>query len=161
MKSILWKNNKLVLLDQTRLPQETIFLEITEEDQVWEAIKKLQVRGAPAIGMAAAYGLYLAANKINTLRPSVLYRGILERSEYLSTARPTAVNLVWALRRMENRAMLEIRKGANVEEVKASLLDEAFAIQKEDEATCRKIGSMPSLFSKMTWGFLPTAIRGA
>lgn len=140
MKSILWRNDQLILLDQTRLPQETIFLEITEEDQVWEAIKKLQVRGAPAIGIAAAYGLYLAAKGIETSRPSVLYRGILEKSEYLSTARPTAVNLVWALRRLENRALLELRNGANVEEIKASLLNEAFAIQKEDVATCRKIG---------------------
>lgn len=140
MKSIEWKEGHLLLLDQTRLPGETVFLSITGEEEVWEAIKKLQVRGAPAIGIAAAFGLVLAVRKTASNNPLSLYQKVLQVSSYLASARPTAVNLVWALRRLENRAVAEIRKGSTGEVIKDSLLDEALTIQQEDEETCKKIG---------------------
>src|SRR5690242_12778451 len=81
----------LVLLDQTRLPAETVFLECRRVEEVWQAIKRLSVRGAPAIGVAAAYGVCVGVNE---------GRDPDEVCNYLATSRPTAVNLFWALERM-------------------------------------------------------------
>lgn len=140
MKSIEWKGDHLLLLDQTRLPSNTIYLKITDEYALYEAIQKMQVRGAPAIGMAAAFGLYLAVRSSEIKDPMKFYEEILDRSSYLSSARPTAVNLMWALRRLESRAKKEIASGSSVKDVKNALLHEALEIQKEDKETCRKIG---------------------
>src|SRR5215831_2423418 len=81
----------LVLLDQTRLPTETVYLECHTAEDVWQAIKRLRVRGAPAIGVAAAYGVCVGVNE---------GRELDEVCDYLATSRPTAVNLFWALERM-------------------------------------------------------------
>src|SRR3954452_4512945 len=85
----------LVLLDQTRLPAETVFLECRRAEDVWQAIKRLSVRGAPAIGVAAAYGVCVGVNE---------GRELVEVCDYLATSRPSAVNLFWALERMRRVA---------------------------------------------------------
>src|SRR4051795_6767777 len=85
----------LILLDQTRLPAETVFLECRRAEDVWQAIKRLSVRGAPAIGVAAAYGVCVGVNE---------GRELDEVCDYLATSRPTAVNLFWALKRMRSVA---------------------------------------------------------
>ncbi len=89
------ENGHLVLLDQTRLPAESMYLDCRTVEDVWQAIKRLSVRGAPAIGVAAAYGVCIGVQS---------GRNVDEICDYLATSRPTAVNLFWALDRMRNAA---------------------------------------------------------
>jgi len=120
----------LRLLDQTRLPRAIHYLDCREVKDVWTAIRQLSVRGAPAIGIAAAYGCVLGAQ-----------RGAFdEASEFLTTSRPTAVNLFWAVARMR-RAMQRHSPSTTPRETRcAALLDEARAIHDEDRRACRSIG---------------------
>ena len=129
----------LVILDQTLLPGEVKYLSLTKIEDIREAIYALRVRGAPAIGVAAAYGLYLAAAQAETEDMDCFCANLRRVGDYLNSARPTAVNLSWALERMirtaeENRAVL------TVPELKARLLREADAIREEDIAISRAIG---------------------
>ncbi|MED4584062.1 S-methyl-5-thioribose-1-phosphate isomerase [Brevibacillus choshinensis] len=133
-----WENDALVLLDQTRLPVETVYLTLTTSEEVWGAIRHLQVRGAPAIGMSAAYGLYLGVRNSEATSYEAFWNELLVKAEYLGTSRPTAVNLFWALDRIKARVQKEGDKA--VAELKAAVLDEALAIQKEDAEVCRTIG---------------------
>src|ERR1700722_13487035 len=100
LQTITWTGSAARLLDQTRLPTETVYLDITNERQMWDAIKRLVVRGAPAIGVAAAFGVYLGVSTAEGDRDSVLKR-VNEVCAHLATSRPTAVNLFWALDRMK------------------------------------------------------------
>ena len=134
------KNDKLVLIDQTLLPEEEKYLELDKKEDIWEAIKKLRVRGAPAIGIAAAYGLYVCVNKIETDSVDELEEALNEVSDYLETSRPTAVNLFWALKRMKKRFELEKEKAKNVKEIKAALLEESNQILEEDQEMDIAIG---------------------
>jgi methylthioribose-1-phosphate isomerase len=120
----------LHLIDQTLLPGELREIECREVATVWEAIKQLRVRGAPAIGIAAAYGVVLGVREDLKQLPGVI--------DYLAGSRPTAVNLFWALNRMKAKAAsLEGRPAA---EMVAALLEEAKAIHEEDRALCHAIG---------------------
>lgn len=104
MLSPVWfENDKLIILDQTRLPGAEIYLEIETKEEIWEAIRQLQVRGAPAIGVAAAYGLYVSIRSLKCDGFDDFLRQFTEIREYIASARPTAVNLSWALNRMEQR----------------------------------------------------------
>lgn len=94
-----YENNKLMILDQTRLPGEEVYEEMTCAEDVWDAIYKLKVRGAPAIGVAAAYGLYISVRDYEGDMDGFL-KYVKEKGNYLSSARPTAVNLEWAVKRM-------------------------------------------------------------
>lgn len=140
VQSIQWKKDQLILLDQTRLPEETVFLSLSAVEEVWEAIRSLKVRGAPAIGMAAAYGLYLGVRRSQEENVNAFIAELEKKSDYLETARPTAVNLFWALKRLKERAYQGQKQGMNVEFIKNILLEEALQIQEEDEEICRKIG---------------------
>ncbi|GED68944.1 methylthioribose-1-phosphate isomerase 1 [Brevibacillus reuszeri] len=133
-----WENDYLVLLDQTRLPVETIYLNLTTSEEVWASIRHLQVRGAPAIGMAAAYGLYLGVRGSEAETHAQFWNELIKQADYLGTSRPTAVNLFWALDRI--KARVEKETSLSVAELKAAVLDEALAIQKEDAEVCRTIG---------------------
>ena len=93
--------NALVILDQTKLPGEIKVLSLTSQKDIWNAIYQLQVRGAPAIGVAAAIGIYLAAKEIKDDVFEIFYEKFRAAKEYLASSRPTAVNLFWALNRME------------------------------------------------------------
>ncbi len=129
---------ELLLLDQTLLPNEMRVIRLKEREAIWEAIRMLRVRGAPAIGIAAGYGAYLAARHSTAGDYEGLARDFLSAADYLATSRPTAVNLFWALDRMKRRFHAEA--GRDVEAVKAALLEEADAIKAEDTAMCRAIG---------------------
>ncbi|MEZ6095606.1 MAG: S-methyl-5-thioribose-1-phosphate isomerase [Pirellulaceae bacterium] len=134
-------NGSLKMIDQTRLPQELVELDCNDVETVWEAIKQLRVRGAPAIGIAAGYGVVLAAANQFKLEKQLTELDLLKSCEYLATSRPTAVNLFWALDRM--RARIKSIAGdleSNTEDAIAALLDEARAIHDEDRAMCRAIG---------------------
>ena len=132
------KENALVILDQTLLPGEVKMLSLRRQEDIREAIYMLRVRGAPAIGVAAAIGLYLAALEIDTDSADEFFGRLAAAKAYLAAARPTAVNLFWALDRME-RAALACREKP-VGEIRARLRDEAVRIREEDIETCRKIG---------------------
>lgn len=140
----LWWNNSasalgaLKLIDQTRLPGELITLTCTTSAQVWDAIKQLKVRGAPAIGVAAAYGVIVGCDEARAGGTS--WPAVFEKvCTYLATSRPTAVNLFWALDRMRGKA--KSLANADWAQARATLLAEAHAIRDEDAAMCRAIGA--------------------
>ncbi|MBQ6772473.1 MAG: S-methyl-5-thioribose-1-phosphate isomerase [Synergistaceae bacterium] len=131
-------NSELVILDQTRLPGEIKFLHLQDINSIRQAIYLLQVRGAPAIGVAAAFGIYIAAKNINTEIYSEFLSQFRKFKEYLNSARPTAVNLSWALTRMEQ--VIINNQDKSIHEIKNLLRLEALAIKSEDAEMCRKIG---------------------
>ncbi|MCG8409549.1 MAG: S-methyl-5-thioribose-1-phosphate isomerase [Phycisphaerales bacterium] len=127
----------LELIDQTRLPGETVCLTCTTLQSVWDAIKTLQVRGAPAIGVAAAYGVIVGLDERSPTDET--WPDLVDKAcDHLATSRPTAVNLFWALGRMRNHA----RRLADQSwrQARIALLDEAHRIRDEDAAMCRAIG---------------------
>lgn len=135
---------EIVIIDQTKLPGEAELIRLTEQEQIFKAIKTLQVRGAPAIGVTAAFGLYLAARGIlsglteDAPLPEGFYVKLAAAKAYLASSRPTAVNLFWALDKME-RAALALR-GKTVGETLAALRAEADGIRDADVASSRAIG---------------------
>ena len=141
--TIRWDHDEgaLVLLDQTRLPGEVVYERCRDLQSVADAIRRLKVRGAPAIGVAAAFGVVVGVRHSEAADSASLCREVDAAADLLAATRPTAVNLFWALERMRRaaRAVRE-QRGAPVEDIKAALLREAAAIQAEDEATCRLIG---------------------
>jgi methylthioribose-1-phosphate isomerase len=134
------ERDALILLDQTLLPNEKKFLTLKEPEEIREAIYELRVRGAPAIGIAAAYGVYLGAKAFAAGTAEELYEEFKRVKALLASARPTAVNLFWALDRMDARFQREMAAGQSPAEVKAALREEAEAIRAEDEQVCRSIG---------------------
>jgi len=142
----------LVVLDQTLLPQATHYLDLRTQEEIWEAIRQLRVRGAPAIGIAAAYGAYLAVRGSGAATHAALADEFRAARRYLATSRPTAVNLFWALDRMERRLAAE--EGHRPDQVKAALRAEADAIRAEDEQVCRQIGEHGLSLLQRGWGLL-------
>jgi methylthioribose-1-phosphate isomerase len=129
------------LIDQTLLPTRVQYRDCRTVEEVWEAIKVLRVRGAPAIGVAAAMGVVVGMQRF-TDRTRGAYAGKLhEVANYLRTSRPTAVNLFWALDRMENHVRGRTQED-RPERLTQMLLDEALAIEAEDRAMCRAIGKV-------------------
>jgi len=124
------------MIDQTLLPGEFRKIVIRDVETLWEAIKSLRVRGAPAIGVAAAMGVVLGTRGSQT--PEQFFDNLASCCAYLASSRPTAVNLFWALGRMRSRA--ESLKGQSVSDLRSAMLVEAQAIRDEDAATCRAIG---------------------
>ena len=126
------------IIDQTLLPGEIKRISLYTKEEIWEAIKKLRVRGAPAIGVCAAIGLAVLSNGIETDDFEEFYSQFKEIKEYLASSRPTAVNLFWALNRMEKKA-LEL-KNDSIPVIREKLFEEALAIQAEDIEISRNIG---------------------
>lgn len=139
LQSVIWAGEHLDLLDQRLLPEEVVYLPLVTIQDVWEAIRHLKVRGAPAIGIAAAYGVVLGSRDIDT-NASDWLKAVKEAAAHLATSRPTAVNLFWALDRMTARAESLASDESELATLKRALLDEAIAIQSEDEETNRLIG---------------------
>jgi len=129
----------LRLVDQTLLPVEFVQIECRDVETLWEAIKMLRVRGAPAIGIAAAYGVCLGLQTVAGKDEVAFFARLDEVTEYLASSRPTAVNLFWALKRMKERALAGRGKKPTFE-IAADLLAEARAIHEEDRQMCRAIG---------------------
>lgn len=128
----------LEIIDQTLLPHETKILKLNDLKDIWDAIYLLKVRGAPAIGVAAAIGMYIAATQIHTDDTEEFLKIFHEKKEYLNGSRPTAVNLSWALNRME-KVCLDNR-GSDVQTLCKLLKKEALDIKAEDTDMCRRIG---------------------
>ncbi|MCK4262163.1 S-methyl-5-thioribose-1-phosphate isomerase [bacterium] len=136
--TIEWDDGKVKLIDQTKLPEELVYIRCSEIEKLWEAIKSLRVRGAPALGIAAALGTVLGMQN-STATNYEDFRQELERvTNYLATARPTAVNLFWALERM--KAKVEANKEKDIPQIKKILLEEALKIIDENKRECRRIG---------------------
>ena len=122
-----WQNNHLIILDQTQLPQEEAYLEITDYQEVASAIKRLAVRGAPAIGVAAAYGIALGAQEIQAKTRNQFLTALKKIIKTLGDSRPTARNLFWAIERMS----LIAESASDVEQIKKALIAEALKIHQE------------------------------
>ncbi|MFC4386989.1 S-methyl-5-thioribose-1-phosphate isomerase [Gracilibacillus marinus] len=132
------ENNQIILLDQTQLPNKKVFLKLETVDDIWDAIYHLKVRGAPAIGIAAAYGMYLVTKHVEATTYEEFDAAFQQAKGKLASSRPTAVNLFWALDRMERR--LEKEKSTSIAEIKQALKEEADLIKQEDEEVCEAIG---------------------
>jgi methylthioribose-1-phosphate isomerase len=128
----------LRIIDQTLLPAQFREIDLAEPEQVWEAIRTLRVRGAPAIGVAAAYGVVLGLREVAAKDRSVVERRVTEVADYLATSRPTAVNLFWALDRMRN--VVGTHPQLSASELVARMLEEARQIEQEDCEMCAAIG---------------------
>lgn len=143
---------KVIIIDQTQLPNREEFLVLDTEEDLYDAIKKLKVRGAPAIGICAGYGIYVLANQIETEDQEEFYKEFHRQKEYLNSSRPTAVNLSWALNRMEKLVLDNIEKP--VAEIKALLLKESKAIHQEDMEMCKAISEYGMTLLKEGCGVL-------
>jgi len=131
-------DSSLIIIDQTQLPNKVEFLSLTTQKEIWDAIYQLKVRGAPAIGVAAAIGVYLAAKSVNTNNYNGFHKQFVAAKNYLASSRPTAVNLFWALDRME-QVVLD-NSDQPVSKIKTLLRDMAQEILDEDIRVCRSIG---------------------
>lgn len=145
-KTIVFQGGKLKIIDQRALPQRLIFKTCRNVRDIHYYIRTLAVRGAPAIGVFAAYGLYIALKGIKTHNQKLFLKRLADAADYLKTSRPTAVNLSWALDRMEEAALK--RKDKRVDEIKDILLKEAKKIHKEDRLMCEAIGCNGARFIK-------------
>jgi len=134
---VIWHEDKVLLIDQNRLPLKYAFVEISCSADMERAIKTMIVRGAPAIGVAAGYGMYLGAREIQTSDRDTFLTQLEEVAQRLRQTRPTAVNLFWAISRMLKTAYETI---GTVDQLRTSLLAMAQAIQVEDLQTCQAIG---------------------
>ncbi|QQK07218.1 S-methyl-5-thioribose-1-phosphate isomerase [Miniphocaeibacter halophilus] len=130
----------VVILDQTKIPNEEIYLELKTAKEMYDAIFELKVRGAPAIGICAAYSIYILAKNINADDYNEFLSVFKENKEYLNSSRPTAVNLSWALERMEK--VVISNKGKSIDDIVDLLEREAIEIQEEDIEMCRKISEL-------------------
>lgn len=127
----------VVIIDQTRLPNYTEYIEITTAKQLYDAVYELKVRGAPAIGICVGMGLYVLAERFGISDEALFFERLHETAVYINSARPTAVNLSHALERMEKTALGG--KGKGVPAILAAMRKECIAIQQEDIEMCRAI----------------------
>jgi methylthioribose-1-phosphate isomerase len=143
LETLKWEKGKLILLDQLQLPAEVKFVECADWRCVASCIKDMVVRGAPAIGAAAAYGMVLAASELAEKKQSSFMDDLMEAASGLKATRPTAVNLAWAVERMLKVA--EALTGQDAPGITLALEREANAIASEDVAVNRRIGDFGSL----------------
>jgi len=158
-KTIEWKGDRIRLLDQRKLPQEVRYLDCPNASSVAQAIRTMAIRGAPAIGVAAAMGIALAAKKTRSRNPRVFAKAIEKVCQEMRETRPTAVNLFWAVERMEK--ILRRVGNDGVEETKKNLVREALQILKTDIEVNRKIGMYGKKLIKKGDGVLTHCNAGA
>jgi methylthioribose-1-phosphate isomerase len=134
--TVAWKNDSVEFIDQTKLPNKLVYVRCKNYREVADVIRKLVVRGAPAIGVSAAFGLALAAQQSNAKTLTELMTDLDNAFKVLHATRPTAVNLFWALERVMAKGM----QAKTIQEAKRVVLDEALKMAEEDVETNRKIG---------------------
>ncbi|MDP2923456.1 MAG: S-methyl-5-thioribose-1-phosphate isomerase [Candidatus Omnitrophota bacterium] len=165
MRAIKFTNNRLFYLDQTELPAKEVWRECKSLQDGYRAIKRLEVRGAPLIGVFAAYCIAVTSQKLS-LRKAIFSKQLKSAIAYLKTARPTAVNLFWALERLE-KAVLE-HKNNNPEQLKSIILNQARQIHMEDVSLCeqmarhgvRLVKNGDRILTHCNTGFLATSGEG-
>ncbi|MEL7833898.1 S-methyl-5-thioribose-1-phosphate isomerase [Fodinibius sp. Rm-B-1B1-1] len=138
VQSIEWREDHVRILDQTYLPGREVYSDIRDVGRMWEAIKKLRIRGAPAIGIAAAYGMYLGIKELPENAFESFIVEVNRVAEYLEGAHPTATNLEWATNRI--KSTIRAHKGKEISEIKKIVLQTAKTIHDEDKRICKKIG---------------------
>lgn len=146
VKTIEWKDDKVIMLDQSRLPLEVAYAECTDYQMVAEGIKKLWIRGAPAIGIAAAMGIALGAQGIKAGSMDDFIERLGPVMDTMLSTRPTAVNIKWAVERIKK--LLATKKGESVDNVKKLLIEEAKKILAEDIEINKAIGRWGAQFIK-------------
>ena len=135
--TIEWKNDRVRLIDQTKLPLEEKYIETDDYRIVCDAIYRLAIRGAPAIGVAGAYACVLAAKKIEATKLNDFVKQYLQQADEIGATRPTAVNLMWAVKQMKEKAT---SFSGSVEDLKLSLLELAHGIREDDIDRCHNLG---------------------
>lgn len=137
VETICWKNGKVRFVDQTLLPGRLKFVDCDDVARLWKAIKRLEIRGAPALGIAGALGVVLAAYNSRAKSPDKFFNDLEKAIKFLAASRPTAINLFWALARMECTAKRNIARPIGA--VRKILLKEALVIIAEDKKSCREM----------------------
>ena len=140
LRTVEWKDNRVRMIDQTKLPNEFVYVEYNDFNQVADAIRNLVVRGAPAIGVSGAFGLALASMQSNAETKDDLLVYLKEAHEILLETRPTAVNLKWGLDQIMNIA----QQGENVEQIRTSVIEEAKRLAEEDVKINMSMGKFGS-----------------
>ncbi len=161
---IKFEEDKLYILDQTLLPNVVEYSEIQSKEDVWEAIFHLKVRGAPAIGVAAAYGLFVSASNIKCDDVQSYIDEVKNIKNYLASARPTAVNLFWALDRMEQAMedyVMRNNSSVSIQGIQDTLKKEAVLIREEDEQACFSMGKFGLSLLKPGMGILTHCNAGS
>ncbi len=158
-KTVEWKDGAVRLIDQTRLPKEVLYVDCRDVETVAQGIKELWVRGAPAIGITAAYGIALAAQKIKAISFDNFYQELMPSCDLLAGSRPTAVNLFWAIDRMKQTAITH--RELSIPSLKQTLLREADRILSEDIAMNRAIGKFGAALILPDSGILTHCNAGA
>ncbi len=158
-KTIEWVDDKVIMLDQTKLPHEEIYVEYSDYREVAAAIKDLVIRGAPAIGVACAMGIALGAQGINAADREAFLEQLEEICNTMAATRPTAVNLFWAIKRMQGRC--RECQSESPEELRKILREEALAIREEDRQRCRKMGDHGKVLIKNRSSILTHCNAGA
>lgn len=138
MKAIEWQGNKVIILDQNRLPQDEVFLELSDHQSIASAIAELKIRGAPAIGVCVGYGMALGALKIDATNKDKFLARLRDVKQILATTRPTARNLFQTIERMERVA----EASADVARTKEALVNEAIKIHDEEVGSTRKLSQL-------------------
>lgn len=138
VQSIEWRDDHVRILDQTYLPNREVYSDIKDVGRMWESIRKLRIRGAPVIGIAAAYGFYLGIRELPENSFDSFWVEVERIAEYLENARPTAVNLTWAINRL--KTTIQAHKDKPISEIKEIVLKTAKTIHAEDKRICKQIG---------------------
>jgi methylthioribose-1-phosphate isomerase len=142
--TIAWQNNAISMLDQRLLPEQEVYLTMTDYHEVARAIKDLVIRGAPAIGVACAYGLALGMNQSRATAGDDFWQEFLAMTKIFAATRPTAVNLFWAIKAMTNCLEQLRQAGCSIPEIKQKLIERAIEIHQEDIAINRQMGAYGS-----------------
>ncbi len=151
----------LSLLDQTALPGRMKYLRVRDLSTLVDAVRRLVVRGAPAIGCAAAYGMVIGLRELRSSKPVAFRRGVERVRERLAASRPTAANLFGAIDRMREIALKSLQSGSSRAATLECLLEEAHAILHEDEDLCRAIGEHGSRLLRSGWSVLTHCNAGS
>jgi methylthioribose-1-phosphate isomerase len=138
IKTIEWKKNAIKIIDQTKLPLKLKYVYIKDIKLLWQAIRSMKIRGAPALGAAAGWGIYLSIKDSKANNFSEFKKELDRAAKYIASCRPTARNLFWGLERICSVAVRNRNESLTV--IKKLIYNEAQKITEEDRATCRKIG---------------------
>jgi methylthioribose-1-phosphate isomerase len=159
LETLKWTDSGVLFIDQTKLPTEEVWVCCANYEAVANAIRTMIVRGAPAIGVAAAMGIALGVRDLNVTSISELRNGIGQICRVMGETRPTAVNLFWAIRRMQRR--FEELSGNRIPIIKQALINEALAVYDEDIATNRAMGANGAVLMPSHGGVLTHCNAGA
>jgi methylthioribose-1-phosphate isomerase len=157
--TIKWVNGNVKIIDQTKLPQRLQYITCRDVKTLWKAIRELSVRGAPALGVSAAFGVLLGIKTFKGKGSQRLIKHVHTICDYIGTSRPTAVNLFNALDQMKR--VVSQYKNSSVDEIKRQLKKEAFKIYEEDRSVCRRMGDFGAQLIKMNSRVMTVCNAGA